>query len=110
MGQRGELFSSKVTAESERRTYFFNVKENRKGDRFMTIVESTKQPNGEFERHELFVYEEDLYAFMRGLEDAAKHVREKGRDKGFPDGGERRDRSDREDRDRSSREPRERRG
>ena len=76
-GQRGELFSWKVTAESERRSYFFNVKENRKGDRFLTIVESTKQPTGEWERHQLFVYEEDIAEFLRGLERASEHLKKR---------------------------------
>ncbi len=30
MGERGEVYSEKLFTESER-TYFFNVKENRKG-------------------------------------------------------------------------------
>ncbi|HOT58958.1 MAG TPA: DUF3276 family protein, partial [Spirochaetales bacterium] len=37
MGIRGELFSLKLVCDE--RTYFFNVKENRLGDLFLTIVE-----------------------------------------------------------------------
>jgi glycerol kinase len=40
MGTRGEVFSSK--ASTAKRTYFFNVKENRLGDVFLNIVESKK--------------------------------------------------------------------
>jgi hypothetical protein len=73
MAQRGELFSSR--AESEKRTYFFNVKENRVGDMFLNIVESRKRdhagaPREGFERHSLIVYEEDLRAFVDALDEA----------------------------------------
>ena len=73
MAQRGELFSSR--AESEKRTYFFNVKVNRVGDMFLNIVESRKRDNAGaqrdgFERHSLIVYEEDLRAFVDALDEA----------------------------------------
>ena len=45
MGQRGELFSSR--ANREKRTYFFNVKENRSGDLFLNIVESRKRESAD---------------------------------------------------------------
>jgi len=40
MGTRGEVFSSK--ANTAKRTYFFNVKENRTGDIFLNVVESKR--------------------------------------------------------------------
>ena len=40
MGLRGEIYSSRASAG--RRTYFYNVKENRNGDLFLNIVESKK--------------------------------------------------------------------
>jgi hypothetical protein len=70
MASRGEIYSTR--AESERRTYFFNVKENRRGDVFLSIVESSKKEDGEsFERHQVMVYEEDLAGFMTELQKAA---------------------------------------
>ena len=39
MAIRGEIFSSQV--QTEKRTYFFNVKENRTGSHFLNLVEST---------------------------------------------------------------------
>ena len=79
MGQRGELFSSR--ANTDKRTYFFNVKENRSGDLFLNIVESRKRESTDgvadrgFERHSLMVYEEDLAAFVAAFEQAVGYAR-----------------------------------
>ncbi|MFW6368770.1 MAG: DUF3276 family protein [Spirochaetota bacterium] len=73
MAQRGELFSSRVNREN--RTYFFNVKENRKGDLFMTVVESKKLAGGDFDRHQIMVFEEDLVPFSDGLKEALDFMR-----------------------------------
>lgn len=79
MALRGELFSSK--ADTAKRTYFFNVKENRTGDLFLNIVESRKleaAPGGGgrgFERHSLMVYEEDLAAFVAAFDEAVGYAR-----------------------------------
>ena len=75
MGLRGELFSEK--AASGKRTYFFNVKENRHGDVFLNIVESKKNTNQEFERFSIIVFEEDLDAFLDGFKKAVKFIRER---------------------------------
>ena len=73
MAIRGEIFSSQV--QTEKRTYFFNVKENRMGSHFLNIVESTKKPDGTFDRHSIMVYEEDIDNFMKELNRAFKVFR-----------------------------------
>ena len=73
MGIRGEVFSSRV--QTEKRTYFFNVKENRRGDLFMNIVESTKHGENGFERHSIMVYEEDMANFVEEFTKAADYIR-----------------------------------
>ena len=73
MAIRGEIFSSQV--QTAKRTYFFNVKENRTGSHFLNLVESTKKPDGSFERHSIMVYEEDIDNFMRELNKAVRFVR-----------------------------------
>ncbi|MCQ2603810.1 MAG: PUR family DNA/RNA-binding protein [Spirochaetia bacterium] len=70
MAIRGEIFSSQVI--TEKRTYFFNVKEDRTGSHFLNLVESKKMPNGSFERHSVMVYEEDIDNFMRELSKAVR--------------------------------------
>jgi hypothetical protein len=73
MGTRGEVFSSK--ASTARRTYFFNVKENRAGDTFLTIVESKKSGEDQFERRTVIVFKEDLATFLEGFDAAVKFMR-----------------------------------
>ena len=72
MGTRGEVFSSK--ANTAKRTYFFNVKENRTGDLFLNIVESKKNED-QFERRQLIVFKEDLAAFLDAFDAAVKVVK-----------------------------------
>jgi len=62
MGIRGEIFSSK--ASTGKRTYFFNIKENRHGDLFMNMVESKKHGEDGFERHSIIVFDEDVELFL----------------------------------------------
>ena len=77
MGVRGELFSARVRSNNDRRTYFFNVKENRNRDMFLTIVESKKAENGEeFERHQVVIFEDDLHLFTKGFERVMEFVRD----------------------------------
>jgi hypothetical protein len=73
MGIRGEVFSTKTS--TGKRTYFFNIKENRHGDLFLNMVESKKQMDSSFERHSMIVFEEDLETFMDGLTQAVEFLR-----------------------------------
>ncbi|MGA2477313.1 MAG: DUF3276 family protein [Spirochaetia bacterium] len=75
MGTRGEVFSSK--ADTAKRTYFFNVKENRLGDIFLNIVETKKDGGSQFEqeRRQVIVFKEDLAVFMNGLDAAVKFIK-----------------------------------
>lgn len=76
MGIRGEVFSSK--ASTAKRTYFFNVKENRHGDLFLNIVESSKsQMDGEFERRSIIVFQEDIENFMNACTESVDFIKDK---------------------------------
>lgn len=74
MGIRGEVFSTKTS--TGKRTYFFNVKENRHGDLFLNMVESKKQVDSSFERHSMIVFKEDLQAFLEGFNEAIKYLKD----------------------------------
>jgi hypothetical protein len=76
MGIRGEVFSSKVP--SGKRTYFFNVKENRHGDLFLNIVESKKHGEMGFERHSIIVFQEDLERFIEEFDKAVDFMKRRG--------------------------------
>ena len=75
MGIRGEVFSSKAT--SGKRTYFFNVKENRHGDLFLNVVESKKHGDEGFERHSIIVFDEDLDTFLTEFRKAVDFMQKK---------------------------------
>ncbi|TVR36118.1 MAG: DUF3276 family protein [Spirochaetaceae bacterium] len=77
MGIRGEVFSTRATTQSDNRTYFFNVKENRNGDLFLNIVESKKHGEGDFHRHQVVLFEEDVEAFTQAFEKAIAFLKKK---------------------------------
>lgn len=76
MGIRGEIYSTRSFSQSDKRTYFFNVKENRRGELFLNIVETKKEGETEFERqrHQIVVFQEDLEAFLKSLNFAVEVV------------------------------------
>ncbi|MBI9099214.1 MAG: DUF3276 family protein [Spirochaetaceae bacterium] len=80
MGKRGELFTEKLFSENDSKTYFFNVKENRFGDYFLNIVESSKNENGRFDRYSIIVFEEDLDLFVNEFHKAIDVVKESHED------------------------------
>jgi hypothetical protein len=68
MGIRGELFSTRIGCEG--RTYFFNVKENRMGDMFLTVVESKPTETEGFERRSVVIFRDDLPDFLKAFQGA----------------------------------------
>jgi len=75
MGIRGELYSTRVL--SDKRTYFFNVKENRRGDLFLNIVESQRHGEEGYERRSIIVYEEDMKAFLESFNKAVGFMKDR---------------------------------
>jgi hypothetical protein len=65
MGVRGELFSTRMACDG--RTYFFNVKENRMGDLFLSIVESKPTETDEFDRRSIVVFQDNVEEFIKAL-------------------------------------------
>lgn len=72
MGARGELFTTQVTLDN--RSYFFNVKENRTGDVFLQIVESKSKEGGDFDRHQIAIFAEDMQKFFQGMEKSLNFI------------------------------------
>ena len=79
MGQRGELFSRRFQSSNNKRTYFLNLKENRSGDLYLTIVESKKHGETDFERRQVMIFEEDLVSFERQIGEVISFVRRRDR-------------------------------
>ena len=69
------VYSKRVKA-GKRRTYFFDVRETRGNDFFLTITESRKKFDSEgYDRHKIFLYKEDFNKFVKGLSEAVDHVK-----------------------------------
>jgi hypothetical protein len=69
-GRGGEIYSKSIRAG--KRTYFLDVKEMKSGDRYLAITESKRKfldEQGKFiyEKHKIFLYQEDFEKFMTGL-------------------------------------------
>ena len=69
------VYSEKVKA-GKRRTYFFDVKETKGGDYYITLTESTKKFNDDnYQRHKIFLYKEDFNRFLSTLQEVINHVK-----------------------------------
>jgi len=79
MGQRGELFSTRVLLQN--RTYFFNVKENRMGDLYLNIVESKNRDDGGFDRQSVILFADDLQEFLKGFDESLRILEKETREK-----------------------------
>lgn len=81
--RENEIFTKVLKAG--RRTYFFDVRETKAGDYYLTITESKKNfgENGEasFEKHKIYLYKEDFKNFQEIFKETANFiVNEKGED------------------------------
>ena len=69
------VYSKRIRA-GKRRTYFFDVRETRGSDYYLTITESRKRFDTEgYDRHKIFLYKEDFNKFIKGLGEAIDHVK-----------------------------------
>lgn len=69
------VYSQKVKA-GKRRTYFFDVRQTKGNDYFITITESTRRFEDDgYSRHKIFLYKEDFNRFMEGLNGVVNHVK-----------------------------------
>ena len=69
------VYSIRVKA-GKRRTYFFDVRETRGNDFYVTITESRKRFDSDgYDRHKIFLYKEDFNKFLKGLNETVDHVK-----------------------------------
>ncbi|MEO5892432.1 MAG: DUF3276 family protein [Ferruginibacter sp.] len=69
------VYSKRIRA-GKRRTYFFDVRETRGNDYYLTITESRKRFDSDgYDRHKIFLYKEDFNKFIKGLGEAIDHVK-----------------------------------
>lgn len=75
--EREELFSNAVRAG--KRTYFFDVKATKSGDKYLTITESKRRFDGDsgkfsYEKHKIFLFKEDFEKFLDGYKTAVEFI------------------------------------
>src|ERR1700712_5784664 len=69
------VYSKRIRA-GKRRTYFFDVRETRGNDYYLTITESRKRFDSDgYDRHKIFLYKEDFNKFIKALTEAVDHVK-----------------------------------
>ncbi len=75
------IYSREV--RSGRRIYYLDIKRSRLGDLFIAITESKKitgghpdNPEARFEKHKLFLYQEDIPDFVDALDDLIAYIAE----------------------------------
>jgi hypothetical protein len=73
--KQDSVYSKRIKA-GKRRTYFFDVRETRGNDYYLTITESRKRFDSDgYDRHKIFLYKEDFNKFAKGLNEAIDHVK-----------------------------------
>jgi hypothetical protein len=72
-GYKDEIFTKRVRAG--KRTYFFDVKSTKsEKDFYITITESKRVGDDEYEKHKIFLYKEDFEKFREALDETVEHV------------------------------------
>lgn len=70
------IFTKSVKAG--KRTYYFDVKETKKGERYITITERKRRYNDDgsykVEKHKIFLYKEDFDKFADTLDDIIDYI------------------------------------
>jgi Protein of unknown function (DUF3276) len=71
---KDEIFTKRVRAG--KRTYFFDVKSTKsEKDFYITITESKRIGEEEYEKHKIFLYKEDFEKFRDALSETVEYVR-----------------------------------
>ncbi len=70
---KDEIFTKRVRAG--KRTYFFDVKSTKsEKDFYITITESKRVSEEEYEKHKIFLYKEDFAKFSDALDETVDYV------------------------------------
>jgi hypothetical protein len=73
---KDEIFTKRVRAG--KRTYFFDVKSTKsEKDFYITITESKRIGEEEYEKHKIFLYKEDFEKFRDALDETVEYVQGK---------------------------------
>lgn len=74
--EKEEIYSKVMRAG--RRTYFFDVRETKAGDYYLTITESKKFTNDDgsfhYKKHKIYLYKEDFTEFKESLVEMIDYI------------------------------------
>lgn len=74
--EKEEIYSKVMRAG--RRTYFFDVRETKAGDYYLTITESKKFTNDDgsfhYKKHKIYLYKEDFAEFKESLVEMIDYI------------------------------------
>ncbi len=79
LGDKEIIYSKAIKAG--KRIYYIDVKKNLRDDLFIAVTESKKvQPkdgsrSASFEKHQIFLYQEDFDKFMLGMSDVINYIK-----------------------------------
>ena len=83
-GRDAEILFSR-TVKAGQRIYYIDVKRNRKDELYLSITESKKMLSGtaempqiSYEKHKIFLFQEDFSKFEEALRDAFNYVSSEG--------------------------------
>lgn len=72
--EKNDLYSEMVRASG--RTYFMNIRQASNGKNYITITESRKTKEGEFQKSRVMIFKEDLQSFQAGFTRMLEHYGE----------------------------------
>jgi hypothetical protein len=76
MMEKEEIYSKVMRAG--RRTYFFDVRETKAGDYYLTVTESKKFTNDDgsfhYKKHKIYLYKEDFADFKDNLNEMIQYI------------------------------------
>jgi len=74
--EKEEIYSKVMRAG--RRTYFFDVRETKAGDYYLTVTESKKFTNDDgsfhYKKHKIYLYKEDFVEFKEHLNEMIDYI------------------------------------
>lgn len=71
---KDDIFSTSFHAG--KRTYFFDIKKTKDGNKYIKITESKRIDSDNFERHQIMVFQEDIDKFADAVAETVKEIKE----------------------------------
>ncbi len=73
-GKMANEQSEAIKIPAWQRTYFLDVKESKKGSKYLVFTESKKNKEGKFDRQRIMIFKDDLPAVVEALKKVAPDI------------------------------------